>query len=408
MKCRILDITRTISRVGAGHPTGIDRVERAYIKAYLELFPHAIFLAKLSNGYFALDPDDMVRFVNANFGNTLNTGIGLKDLVRLKLSLPRRRAQSFIRKNAIWSFDDNRSLKSESYFPESFDYTNVGHSNLTNGFLSDLKSKGCEDIRVMIHDMIPLDFPEYCQPKTPNGFLLKMQAVATYADEVICNSQHTKSRVETYFADWINNVSYVVAPLGVEPHFKQVENPKMLPTQFTILGTIEPRKNHQLLLDVWTKLSKELSNSEMPILNIVGKRGWENKSFFDQLDASPLLGRKIIEYSRLNDFNLNELLNNSTALLFPSFTEGYGLPALEALALEVPVICSDIPVFKELLGSNVHMLPSDNVELWSAKILEILKETPKWIISERKNLKNFTIPTWSAHFRHVFQEYRSE
>ncbi len=75
MKYRILDITRTITRVGAGHPTGIDRVERAYISAFLERFTEAVFIAKLSDGYFALAPSEMKQFVDADFGNTLDTFI---------------------------------------------------------------------------------------------------------------------------------------------------------------------------------------------------------------------------------------------------------------------------------------------------------------------------------------------
>ncbi len=72
--------------------------------------------------------------------------------------------------------------------------------------------------------------------------------------------------------------------------------------------------------------------------------------------------------------------------------------------MRIPVICSDIPVFKELLGENAQILPCDNTELWGVKILEILEQGPKWTVSEEKKSNNFTIPTWSAHFRHVFGE----
>jgi len=406
MKYRILDITRTLTRVGAGHPTGIDRVERAYILAFLEMFPNAVFLAKLSDGYFALAAKEMQAFVDADFGNALKTRISLKDAARLKLSRPRRRAQSFIRNHAKWVFHGVLSASFEKHFSDGFDYTNVGHSNLKGAFLSTLKPGGCDDIRIMVHDMIPLDFPEFCQPKTPQDFLLKMQAVAQYADEVICNSNHTKTRVQTYFADWENAVSYVVAPLGVEPHFKARQTPKPTLVHFTILGTIEPRKNHKLLLDVWAVLAQKLAPADVPILNIVGKRGWQNEQCFTQLEASSLFGTKILEHNDLDDRALNDVLAGTTALLFPSFTEGYGLPALEALAMKIPVLCSDIPVFKELLGENAHLLAYDAPELWAVKILEILDTGPKWIVSEQESLKNFTIPTWRAHFCHVLGGYK--
>ncbi len=407
MKYRVLDITRTISRVGVGHPTGIDRVERAYICEFLKRFPKTAFLAKLSDGYFVLNAEAMQQFVLADFGNSLSSSIGIKDALRLKLNKSRRRAQSFVRKRATALNKANTAAGLSQCFTNGFEYTNVGHSNLSGGFLSALKKAGCEDIRIMIHDMIPLDFPEYCKPQTPQDFLVKMQAVATYADEVICNSEYTKSRVQTYFADWPNTVSYVVAYLGVDVSFTDTNVKKSKPPQFMILGTIEPRKNHVLLLDVWALLSEKLTPDQMPVLNVVGKRGWQMHSFFERLSKSPMFGTKIFEYNDLNDDDLNDMLNASTALLFPSIVEGYGLPAIEALALKIPVLCSDISVFKELLGEKAHMLPNDT-NVWAAQILEILQQSDKWNVSHKKNVDNFKIPTWSAHFRHVYGEYESK
>ena len=407
MKYRVLDITRTITRVGVGHPTGIDRVERAYIREFLKTFPKAAFLAKLSDGYFVLNSEAMQQFVLADFGNSLCSSIGIKDALRLKLNKSRRRAQSFVRERATALNKTNIAARLSQCFTNGFEYTNVGHSNLSGGFLSALKQAGCKDIRIMIHDMIPLDFPEYCKPQTPQDFLSKMQAVATYADEVICNSEYTKSRVQTYFADWPNAVSYVVAHLGVNVGFTDTNVKKSQPSQFMILGTIEPRKNHALLLDVWVMLSERLTPDQMPVLNIVGKRGWQTHAFFERLSNSPMLGTKIFEHNDLNDDDLNGMLNASTALLFPSLVEGYGLPAIEALALEIPVLCSDIPVFKELFDEHAYMLPND-INAWVAQILEILQQSDKWNVSHKKNVDNFKIPTWSAHFSHVYGEYKSK
>ncbi len=405
MKCQVLDITRTVSRIGCGLPTGIDRVERAYIKEFLKRFPNAMYLAKLTQTYVLIDATTMQKFVDAGFGQLLKNRIGPNDLVRLKLPLMQRRARSFIRYQAKRKFQLSSMNKTLlDYFPKGYEYTNVGHSNLSENFLLSLKPAGCLHIRVMIHDMIPLDFPQYCRGKTPASFRAKMKAVAAVSDMVICNSEYTKSRVEYYFEKWPNKASLLVAYLGTEKQFTKKPVEKRSSVSFIILGTIEPRKNHLLLLDVWEELSKKLPVHEIPTLHIVGKRGWENDAFFERLDNFSMLGKIVKEHNTLNDEELNSLMGSASGLLFPSFVEGYGLPALEAAAAALPIICSNIPIFKELLGAGACIVPIDDHMLWVKKILEITKNNSKIATVEINNTPNITIPRWPAHFRHIFGE----
>jgi len=405
MICQVLDITRTISRVGRGYPTGIDRVERAYIREFLQRFPDALFLAKLTNDFIVIDGLAMAAFVDADFGAKLNGPIGLHDAPRLKLPKTQRRARAFLRKKAKWHFRQTFGVTVlAKNLPNGFDYTNVGHSNLDTGFLSLLKPAGCTKTRIMIHDMIPLDFPQYCKPDTPQRFNKKMQAVAAVVDQVICNSEYTRSRVQEYFQGWPNSAAYTVANLAVEPHFKCDGKTKSTPASFVVLGTIEPRKNHDFLLDVWNDLSGMLSEKDMPILHIIGKRGWENTSFFERLERFPMYGTKIIEHNALNDKDLNAALSAAHALLFPSFAEGYGLPALEAIAAGIPVLCSDIPVFNELLKGVACLVSTDESIKWAAKVIEISKENATFDSKYSLNEQKFIIPRWSTHFCHIFAE----
>ncbi len=405
MICQVLDITRTISRVGQGLPTGIDRVERAYIKAFLERFLNAVFLVKLSQTYVLVNAQVMQKFVDADFGQSLRKRAGFNDLIRLKLPILQRRARSFLRDNGDQQFSIN-GVKDIllHYFPDGFEYTNVGHSNLNTNFLSQLKAAGCSHIRIMIHDMIPLDFPQYCKDKIPEKFRIKMQSVAAVADTVICNSQYTKSRVQNYFDNWSCKASYTVAHLGTENIFKPINTRKSSPASFIVLGTIESRKNHAFLLDIWEDFSQRVPENKIPVLYIVGKRGWKNDAFFERLDQSPLLGKKIIEQNKLTDIELNLLMGSASGLLFPSFVEGYGLPALEAIAAGIPVICSDIPVFKELLGPNAHILSVDDSVKWTQQILDIADNSLKNSTPGIKNTDNTIISTWAAHFCHIFRE----
>lgn len=402
---QVLDITRTVARVGCGLPTGIDRVERAYISEFLNRFPNALFLAKLTRTFVVINAEIMYQFVGADFGSTLKNYVGMLDAARFKLPRAQRRARSFLRRNALWLFRaDDAKDAFINHVPDGFEYTNVGHSNLGTGFLSHLKPAGCSHIRILIHDMIPLDFPQYCKDKTPDEFRAKMQSVAVVADEIICNSEYTRTRVQEYFNDWPNNVSYTVARLGVENTFTVTGEAKSNPASFVILGTIEPRKNHSFLLDVWEELSKTVPGHEMPVLHIVGKRGWENDAFFERLEASTFYGTKIIEHTVLGDAELNRLMGSAGALLFPSLAEGYGLPAMEARAAGLPIICSDIPVFKELLNNSAYMISVDDCTAWAVKILEITREAVKFNTINMENKQNIKIPCWPAHFSHILGE----
>lgn len=402
MICHVLDITRTVSRIGRGFPTGIDRVERAYILEFLERFPTATFICKLTKNYVVISTQVMREFAKSDFGKNLNYRIGMYDALRYKLPKSQRRARSFLRSNAFVSFKDGEILHVlKQSFPDGFEYTNVGHSNLSVHFLSKLKPAGCTNIRVMIHDTILLDFPQYCREETTKIFSDKMESVMSVADVIVCNSMHTKECVQRHFRNSGKSTSYTVAHLGVSPEFKKQCKEDGALSNFVILGTIEIRKNHSFLLDVWEKFAKIKPYSEIPTLHIIGKRGWKNDAFFKRLDASPLYGKKIIEHKFLDDKQLQKTLNSATALLFPSSAEGFGLPAIEALAVGLPVICSDIPVFKELLADSAHILPVNSHDDWVEKIIELSEITPKFDTDLTQMPNQFKIPTWSAHFCHV-------
>jgi glycosyltransferase involved in cell wall biosynthesis len=114
-----------------------------------------------------------------------------------------------------------------------------------------------------------------------------------------------------------------------------------------VCGTIEPRKNHLLRLNVWRELA---SGGRAPKLVVVGKRGWLNENVVDMITRCPALAGHVIETAGLSTPGLRHLMSGARALLMPSFGEGFGLPVAEALVAGVPVIASDLDVFREVGG----------------------------------------------------------
>jgi glycosyltransferase involved in cell wall biosynthesis len=135
---------------------------------------------------------------------------------------------------------------------------------------------------------------------------------------------------------------------------------------FVTCGTIEPRKNHLMLLHVWRELVCR-DGASAPKLVLIGGRGWENENAVDLLQRCPTISNHVIEVAGLSTPGLKRLLDGARALLMPSFAEGYGLPVAEALAAGVPVIASDIPVFQETGGGRITPVsPIDGVGWFEA------------------------------------------
>jgi glycosyltransferase involved in cell wall biosynthesis len=158
----------------------------------------------------------------------------------------------------------------------------------------------------------------------------------------------------------------LAAPIPVAPIFAETPAPdpalQGVP-YFVICSTIEPRKNHLMLLQVWRELVRR-DGPTAPKLVIVGGRGWKFEAVAALLDRSPALRGHVVEVSGLTTPSLKHLLDGARALLMPSFAEGYGLPVVEALTAGVPVVASDIPVFREICGIRATLISPLNGEAW--------------------------------------------
>lgn len=326
------------------------------------------------------------------------------DALRLKIPYPQRVVRSELRRLAQSSLQIRHlsgALKRAVSGP--FEYINVGHTDLEDSVFDSLSIAGAQTLRVMIHDMIPLDFPEFTRKGQTEVFDRRVRAVARHADEVICNSVYTKQRVQHYFDRWNSAPKYTVAHLGVESlDPAEAKNRAVERPFFVVLGTIEPRKNHRLLFSVWKKLFTELGK-ECPYLFVIGPRGWDNSEVFEFLENSPLVGQVIFEMNDVSDPELAGMLAQSNGLLFPSFVEGYGLPALEAINMGVPVLCSDIDVFRELIGETGTFLDPSDVSAWLKPIKNLVLENYQEPEVSNKSQVVTNIFTWCTHFGHVFK-----
>lgn len=248
----------------------------------------------------------------------------------------------------------------------------------------------------LVHDLIPITHPEYCRHGECERHRRRMETVLASAAGVVANSEHTLETLAEFARTGGATMPPSVAIWPGTPRLQVGENGLSKKATFVVLGTIEGRKNHRLLLSVWQDLLAR-GAQDVPELVIVGRRGWQADDVFAMLDGIDFRGT-VRETGPVDDAQLSRLLSDARALLFPSFAEGYGIPLVEALAAGVPVIASDLPVFREIGQGVPDLLPAADWNAWRSAILDYAEPASARRAEQLRRMAAFTVYEWHNHF----------
>jgi len=382
----VLDLSRLLSRAGIATPTGIDRVELAYARhALAGGRPHCFAAINAAAAIGALPQSDAAQFV-AGLGAIWSDG-ATPGRVREVKALARHLHRAAL-------FGGAGALRDRLQGAHRPIYLLVSHHHLDRPrAIARLTQATGARFVCLIHDLIPLELPRHTRPGQTERHRRRIATVAALADAVIANSAATRTALLRHLERGERDIPITVAPLGLDLTTDPKRANPAEPPYFVCIGTLEARKNHAMLLDVWQRLAAE--HGELaPRLMLIGRRGWGSDGLADRLAAlSPL----VVEQPGLSDTAMTALLRGARALLLPSLAEGFGLPVIEALAHGVPVLCSDLPALRESGGGVPDYLdPADRVA-WHAAVVDYLADSPGRR-AQLARLGSWRAPRWDEHF----------
>ncbi len=243
---------------------------------------------------------------------------------------------------------------------------------------------------VTIHDLAFLLFPEIIQSRPLNYWPLFVKRSAIKADHIISVSESTKKDIVRLYN--ISEHKITVIHEACNNSFKRIEDESALkrisqkyglPARYILyVGTIEPRKNLNVVLEVMDILNKYNLNIK---LVIVGKKGWLYAGFYDTLQRLGL-ENNVIFTGYIPAEDLPGIYNLAKIFVYPSKYEGFGLPLLEAMSCGVPVIASNVPSIPEVLGDAGILVGHDDPKEFAHKIYELLTDKE---ISAKMSSKGF-------------------
>jgi glycosyltransferase involved in cell wall biosynthesis len=377
----LLDVSRMIWRRWSGtRATGIDRICEAWIEHYAHR-AQAVIIHRRGKTILPFGTSQ------ALFALLDRPEVDLADVMRFRVALT---------KLALTRIGDLR----DRLDGRGRVWLNPGHTGLDSPqLLAWVRRRNVRPVH-LIHDLIPITHPQFCRDGELERHQRRMRGALQSAAGIVTNSANTFDALKS-FADLegLKMPPAIVAWPGTPALIPSSPVHQDRPT-FVILGTIEGRKNHNLLLAVWRELLEASGDGPHPLLVIVGRRGWQADEVFSQLDRGAFAGM-VREAGPLNDQELADLLSGARALLFPSFAEGYGIPLVEALAFGVPVIASDLPVFREIGQGVPDLLPADDISAWHRAVLDYSLEPSPRREAQRARLANFIAPGWKKHFGKV-------
>jgi glycosyltransferase involved in cell wall biosynthesis len=261
-----------------------------------------------------------------------------------------------------------------------------------------------------VHDLTAILMPENHRFKVRWSIFPFLRPSLERADRLVAVSQATADDLAFHFPQVAKKVRVVHS--GVDPEFVPGTRETIEATRDEIgapggyilyAGTLEPRKNLGAVLDAWEAL--RLDDPGLPPLVLVGPYGWGSRDMMRRLESLAPLGVKVLGH--VDRETLVRVFQAATVFVYPSFYEGFGLPAAEAMACGIPTVVSNVSSLPEVVGdAGLQVDPADPGDLMSA-VRSLLESPGRREDLRGRSLQRATRFRWertAAEMEEIFRE----
>ncbi len=238
---------------------------------------------------------------------------------------------------------------------------------------------GAPNLIFTLHDLTILSHPECHTLANRVRTLASVADALAHGATILAVSEATRREALRLLALPVEKVE--VLPPILNPRFSaggDVRADKAIARRLGIndlfvlaVGSLEPRKNHERLLDAWTALPDRLRSTHQ--LVVVAADGWRQRTILRRLDGLADTG-SVLRVGRLNDDELAALYRRARALVFPSLAEGFGLPVAEAMACGAPVVTSNSSSLPEVAGGAAILVDPEDADEIAAAVAGVLED----------------------------------
>lgn len=264
---------------------------------------------------------------------------------------------------------------------------------------------------ITVHDLNFLHYPQFLTDESRRYYNGQIEGAVRQADHILADSEATRQDMMTMLG--VPGEKITVHMLGVDESFKPLPADALaaarktleLPeTYFLFLGTFEPRKNIPGLLAAYQALYA--ADPSAPPLVLAGNRGWMFDETMAQIQAMNL-GSRVLWRENIPQALLPALYGSACALVTPSFYEGFGLPALEAMACGTVPIVSNRSSLPEVVGDVGAQIDPDDPQTLTNALRRVLNDAEWRSAQQSAGLRRAATFNWNNTARIVQSVYQS-
>jgi glycosyltransferase involved in cell wall biosynthesis len=265
---------------------------------------------------------------------------------------------------------------------------------LSTNFVPSLTLHSAKQV-VAIYDLAFIDHPDYVSG--PNGAFLRAWVPKTLknTDLLVTISEFTKDRLKDILK--VEAEKITITPIPAAPHAKPdaaiLKRLGLNKGYLLFVGTIEPRKNILGLVEGYALLDKQIQD-DFPLV-LAGGKGWNDEEMLARIETLRSQGLHIIQTGYVSDGEKAALYEAAALCVQPSHYEGFGMPILEAMSYDKPVVCSDLSVFHEVADDAALYFNKDVPASIAEAITKVISNSStrnRLVELGKKRLDNY--PNW--------------